>query len=792
MMKTLNINYKWIFFTATSLILAGLLIAVTVQASAILMDDAGRQKQGKVIRGGKVVDVKGMAGWKANLTQEEELAQRTSEVLEYGDLSWDLPVGTLDLLVERREPDGLPVKYETLFALRDSSLQGAYQFPVVVYLEWNSTMNKNPILHIDYHRSFRERTGDVWGINIPFPLEVTVGDQVHIRLTWGEDGPSTNSVFFNGVEAKEYLDSDESTPSPRSGSLAAGLPPIVGLQAGNSLQSPLVGTILYGLNLYNEALSPDIPFGFGKPAITGVSHDAFAVAGYSGKLVAGDTYKVTLRAEQGGAATFDLVQPASTSRGVTTPERVRIARHSMTEDPDNPGTYVGTHVVTYGEDVEDGQIIGHFANANGVKAEPIIADRTITVDTRVYMEVNPSNDIIPADENSRAGITIVASDANGKAVKSHPLKLTMSTTDEYTGIIGGGTFEDLVGGQIEVDWRGVTDSFGEVTAQYISGFAAKTIVVSAKDMETGDVGVGYVRSYIDGTVDVLVKRPAARALAVAGSMEISLSRDWLTADGRSRSRITAVVKDVDGNPLEGDQVAFTLIGDNGQIREIQPRTDSRGRATADYIAGTMIGQVQIEVRDMTSGLVALVSIELRPDAPAEISLTAEPAEIYVGDTKGSLITAKVTDANGNPNSNTDVMYEVVAGGGKMSAPSAVTDEKEGIAEVSFLPGDEPGVSTIKATVMSRPATTEEIAAAEGAIFLYGLDEDPGRLDVLEWLVEPKDEVIEGQDLVILEDRRGDTYTVKAPREGIVSVFTAEERDRVEYGQTLGYVLPLPE
>ena len=128
----------------------------------------------------------------------------------------------------------------------------------------------------------------------------------------------------------------------------------------------------------------------------------------------------------------------------------------------------------------------------------------------------------------------------------------------------------------------------------------------------------------------------------------------------------------------------------------------------------------------------------------------------------------------------------------MSAPSAVTDEKEGIAEVSFLPGDEPGVSTIKATVMSRPASTEEIASAEGAIFLYGLDEDPGRLEVLEWLVEPKDEVVEGQDLVILEDRRGDTYTVKAPRDGILSVFTAEERDRVEYGQTLGYVLPLPE
>ncbi|MDF1536928.1 MAG: dihydrolipoamide succinyltransferase, partial [bacterium] len=64
--------------------------------------------------------------------------------------------------------------------------------------------------------------------------------------------------------------------------------------------------------------------------------------------------------------------------------------------------------------------------------------------------------------------------------------------------------------------------------------------------------------------------------------------------------------------------------------------------------------------------------------------------------------------------------------------------------------------------------------------------------VAEWLVKPGDEVVEGQPLVTLEDRAGTIYTVVAPRDGIVSTFMAEERDRVYYGDTLGYVLEVAE
>jgi hypothetical protein len=298
-----------------------------------------------------------------------------------------------------------------------------------------------------------------------------------------------------------------------------------------------------------------------------------------------------------------------------------------------------------------------------------------------------------------------------------------------------------------------------------------------------------VRSYIQGEVDIVVTEPTARALSVAGTMDVSLSREWLTADGRSRSRITALVRDADGKPVAGHSVQFTLLGDNGSIRVIQGKTDSRGRAFADYIAGTIMGQVQVEVRDLTSGMSALVPIELRPDAPAEIVLMAEPGTVVSGGE--TVVTARVTDANGNPNNDVDVLYDVTVGMGEMSSASVATDD-DGIASAMFTAGNTSGVVTVQGTVTSRVPSPEEMDAALGAVFLFGLEEDPGRLEVVEWLVQPGDEVIDGQELVLLEERSGTVYVVSAPRDGIMSIFVAEERDRVEYGDTLGYVIDVAE
>ncbi|MDF1536749.1 MAG: Ig-like domain-containing protein [bacterium] len=510
------------------------------------------------------------------------------------------------------------------------------------------------------------------------------------------------------------------------------------------------------------------------PVIERVAHDAFEVAGYSGNLVPGDLLTVTLEGDAYQEASFDLGS---------------MVRLPMEEAPESPGRYSGSYLFRWGDGAFEGPVTGHLTGATGQEAVPSVSARTVKVDCRAHLEVAAEADLLPADRSSTSPVLIRVADANGKTVAGHPLKLALSTTDEYTGVVGGGTFGDEVGVAIDVDWGGVTDSFGEVTAEYISGFAAKTIVVSARDMVSGDIGVGWVRSFVEGEVDIVVTEPKVSALSIAGSMEVFLSRQWLTADGQSRSRITAVVKDAHGEPIAGHSVLFTLLGNNGTIRVIQGRTDPKGRAFADYIAGTVMGQVQVEVRDQASGALALVSIELRPDAPAKIELTVDPGEVVTGGQ--ATIIARVTDANGNPNGNVDVLYDISMGKGLLNS-SSVPTTKDGVATVQFTAGDTSGLVKVRGTVISRVPTAEEMEAALGAVFLYGLEEDPGRLEVVEWLVRPGEEVIEGQELVVLGDRNDVHYAVVAPRDGTVSTFAAEERDKVQYGDTLGYILPLEE
>lgn len=700
-----------------------------------------------------------------------------------GKISFDL----------QRTSDSPSNSWNTVFELIDNDNRRVLRLQI----KW-SVPEKGTVLYLNSlpSREYISSGFGLWSPVIYLGREVLEGQWLHLDLTW-DDGNSTYRVFADNDDVnadtgdmgsgplgiflkdtrsnmnEEAMIRGELPPFgqgnfqfflDRTAGIALGGFPVTG-RPEKFERALMTGTVIDNFEIYVGDLAT---------TIQSFDHDAFSIAGYSGKLVAGQSIKATLVAQSKGTARFNLG------------DRIAVP---MEEVADLPNTYVGTYTVAYGDFEEDAQVTGLFTNYMGLDSIPSVSSRTVTIDGRVYLDVAVDEELLPADLTSGATLKVAATDANGKAVTDHELKLTMSTTDEYTGTVGGGSFEDLVGSELDVDWGGVTDTFGEVTAQYISGFAAKTILVSAKDMTSGDVGVGWVRSYIEGEVDIVVTEPQVSALSAAGSMEVSLSREWLTADGQSRSRITAVVKDVDGEPLTGHNVQFTLLSDNGAIRVIQGRTDSRGRALADYIAGTRMGQVQVEVRDLTSGLTAVVSIELRPDAPAEITLLADPGEVVTGGQ--STVSATVTDANGNPNHNVDVLYDVSVGEGTVNAQSVETDEK-GNASVTFTAGDDPGLVTVRGTVISREPTAEEISAAEGAVFLYGLDEDPGRLEVVEWLVEAGDEVVEDQGLLTLADRSDNLYTVAAPRDGTVSTFVAEERDRVEYGDTLGYIIEIAE
>ncbi|WP_461395439.1 Ig-like domain-containing protein, partial [Deferrisoma sp.] len=510
------------------------------------------------------------------------------------------------------------------------------------------------------------------------------------------------------------------------------------------------------------------------PVIASAEHDFFSAVGFSGKLVAGDVLTVTLTGEPGGYATFDL---PGVAEGLPMAEV-------------EPGTYRGTYTVGWDDEGAEVPVVVHLADdAGNVTTRP--AGRPVSFDTRVRLFVTARDALLPADQKATTRLTVKAENANGDPVSGHELALTLSTTEEYTGVVGGGRLEDKEArmddvDDVEVKWGGVTDAFGEVTATYTAGFAAKTALLLAKDLTTGDVGAGWLNTYVASTVAIELYPRAQRGMEDRAVLTLTAEPEKLTADGRSTSRLKAKLLDLQGNPIEGARVRFALGNENGRLRVLRGgRTDERGIAEAEYRAGTAIGAVTVTASAEAWGVTAAVQIVLMADAPAKIELVAGADRLPTGGE--TALSIRVTDIHDNPNHEVPVVFTVLQGSGDV-APAQVLTDRNGEGQATFRAGSRPGTVIVEARHTSRAPTEEELRRIYGTVFVPRLAErqERDRIKVAEWLVEPGDEVTKGQPLVVLEGRRT-TWTLTAPEAGTFVRRVKHRRDRVELGDTLGYV-----
>ncbi|GAB4252438.1 MAG: hypothetical protein Kow0054_12220 [Deferrisoma sp.] len=510
------------------------------------------------------------------------------------------------------------------------------------------------------------------------------------------------------------------------------------------------------------------------PVIASAEHDFFSAVGFSGKLVAGDVLTVTLTGEPGGYATFDL---PGVAEGIAMAEV-------------EPGTYRGTYTVGWDDEGAEVPVIVHLADdAGNVTTQPV--GRPVSFDTRVRLFVTARDALLPADQKATTRLTVKAENANGDPVSGHELALTLSTTEEYTGVVGGGRLEDKEArmddvDDVEVKWGGVTDAFGEVTATYTAGFAAKTALVVAKDLTTGDVGAGWLNTYVASTVAIELYPRAQKGMEDRAVLTMTAEPAWLTADGRSTSRVKAKLLDLQGNPIEGARVSFALGNENGRLRVLRGgRTDERGIAEAEYRAGTVAGFVTITAASEEWGVTQALQIELRADAPAKIELVAGADRLPTGGE--TALSVRVTDIHDNPNVDVPVTFAVLEGSGTVN-PEAIQTDRNGEGQTTFRAGSRPGTVIVEARHTSRAPTEEELRRIYGTVFVPRLAErqERDRVKVAEWLVEPGDEVVKGQPLVVLEGRRT-TWTLGAPAAGTFVRRVKHRRDRVELGDTLGYI-----
>jgi len=627
----------------------------------------------------------------------------------------------------------------------------------------------------------------VFGRDILFDRKVAVGEWVHLAITWGPNGPEDNRILLNGKEAAAYLHGGE--PAQRSGNFGRYV---------KSSRSAVIGSSRDGIDTFFQGVIGEVAihdtiettFDLSKyrPKIRSVTDNFLKVVRIGGVLVVGDRISVRMEADPGGTASCDI----GAELGIP-----------MVEDANQPGLYTVDYSIRPGAYLEKGRIVGHLKGAAGQDAEPVLsASGDVSIDSRSRFALTIDKTDLPADSAATARVKVKVTDANGNPVKGHQVKVTLSTTDEYTGLVGGGSARSrdaaaaakdlLAGAEVESRWKGVTDSWGEVEFDFKSGFAAKTIILQAKDLTSGDVGVDYITSYKEASIDIVLTPPISRAAARRGVqyiLKVEATRTELTADGRSRSVIRATLLDPNGKPVAGDPVGFALSSPNGTLRTVSGTTDASGTATAEYTAGKKIGIVVVTATATLRNATGNVSITLLADAPAKVILKARPETMPADGNSRADIGVKVTDINDNPNSDTKVEFRLSRGVGRLDFPDRVTD-RFGDAANRFTAGTTPGIATIVATVRSKVPTDAELSKARNVLFAPYSDEGE-EIRISRWLKRKGDTAMKGEPIVEYTIGRSDTkYTLGAPYDCRLDFQFVEYWDRANTGDTLAQISPV--
>jgi len=134
-----------------------------------------------------------------------------------------------------------------------------------------------------------------------------------------------------------------------------------------------------------------------------------------------------------------------------------------------------------------------------------------------------------------------------------------------------------------------------------------------------------------------------------------------------------------------------------------------------------------------------------------------------------------------------VSFTILQGAGKLT-PAEIATDRLGRGTATFQAGTQAGTAIIEARHTSRAPTEDELRRIYGTVFVPKLLErqERERIKVAEWLVKPGDDVTKGTPLVVLESRT-QSWTLSAPATGTFVREVQHKRDRVELGDTLGYV-----
>jgi hypothetical protein len=319
--------------------------------------------------------------------------------------------------------------------------------------------------------------------------------------------------------------------------------------------------------------------------------------------------------------------------------------------------------------------LAHFAS-------PISADGKVFVGTRSSLVVYgllPA--LIPTGGNNQTA-TVATTLA---------LPIQVQARDPYSGATFPGvtvTFSDGGKGGTFASATAVTDATGTASTTYTLPTKAATYIITATAPQLGK-----------GTFsETGTPGPATTLARVSGNLQTATVGTTLSQP------LVAVAKDRFGNVVPGVLVTFGDKGAGGNFPSNPVTTNSKGRASALYVAPTKSGTVTITAS--AAGTPVLTFSETITAGPAT-SIVVASGNNQTAPPSTPLpqaLVVKVTDQYGNPVPGASVLFDDGGRGGSFSVNPATTSTS-GTASVNYTTPATTGVVQITATVsgVSTPA-----------------------------------------------------------------------------------------
>ncbi|WP_198138748.1 Ig-like domain-containing protein [Erwinia typographi] len=276
-----------------------------------------------------------------------------------------------------------------------------------------------------------------------------------------------------------------------------------------------------------------------------------------------------------------------------------------------------------------------------------------------------------ADISTAKVFSLSASPESGIAASGNPAS-TLTTVVKDTGgnLVSGVKVTFKVTGMATLSQASaVTDDKGQATVTISSTAPGRNTVTASTDNDSvgKQISVSFVPDISSAKIDSFTASPEKDVLA----------------NGLFDSRLTAKVKDANGNSVGGVEVTFSVSG-KASLNKPSAITDFSGTATVRLTSTSASSSTVTAVTDFDkTGKKVSVSYIADYYSARIDSITATPASNITADGSAiSLIKVQVKDPHGNIVSGENVTFRV-EGQAKLLKSSAITD-KDGFATVQLI------------------------------------------------------------------------------------------------------------